>query len=157
MYIPLQFIIRENLCHTTCLRRKGKVKDRARDTEKASKSKTVFELKDDVKEREHCNTYRCQYAAILPTLMGQGISSRSPFEILLLNHLSWRKWWIKDTEEEAKVNKQKHKNYGNSPGCVEIYFALHKTLQSRSTSNLRHHNQSWWVRCSETNPEFRVR
>ena len=88
MYIPLQFIIRENLCHTTCLRRKGKVKDRARDTEKASKSRTVFELKDDVKEREHCNTYSCQYAAILPTLMGQGVSSRSPSEILLLNHLS---------------------------------------------------------------------
>ena len=68
MCILSRFIIKENLCYTTCLRKKGKVKDRARDTEKANKSRTVFKLKEDhVREREHCNTYNCQCAAIFPT------------------------------------------------------------------------------------------
>ena len=89
MCILLRFIIKENLCHTTCLRKEGKVKDRARDIEKASKSGTVFKLKEDhVREREQGNAQNCHCAAILPTLTAQCISSSSPSGISLLNHLS---------------------------------------------------------------------
>lgn len=57
MYIPSNFIVKENLCHGTCTRKKAKVKFRARDTKRAS-----IPIKDH-NARACCSASRCGAAS----------------------------------------------------------------------------------------------